>query len=375
MRNAMMMSPNRVLDFDVSACSAGEFTFTPSSRVLITGAAGFIGNTLALNLAKSGKVDHIVGLDNYSPYYSVAFKRARAERLLVEAKVEVVDGDVCNSSLIDGLLDVHRFTHIVHLAAQAGVRYSLRNPMSYVRENVECFVELLEAIRRYSTRHPSTASGRAYTAPQLTYASSSSVYGMNRKIPFSESDPVEMPANLYGATKRSNELIAFSYHHLHKLPSVGLRFFTVYGPWGRPDMAAYIFSRAVELGEPLTVYNGGKMRRDFTFVDDIVSGISAAMQYCSRRPGVFNLGNNEPVGVLDFIRVVERVIGRPAVLTYKNSSSEIDATYADISKAKRLLDFSPLTSIDEGMEQFAQWYLNEPRRHEYAGGLWRERRR
>jgi UDP-glucuronate 4-epimerase len=235
------------------------------SHVLITGAAGFIGHHLALSLAEGRKVGSVVGLDNYSPYYSVALKRARAARLGASRAggVRVVEGDVCNRSLVDGLLREHRVTHVVHLAAQAGVRYSLRAPLSYVRANVECFVSLLEALRAYKDELASAAAAagaagagggaRAYVAPQLVYASSSSVYGLNRKIPFSEADPVEVPANLYGATKRADELIAFSYHHLHRVHSVGLRLFTVYGPWGRPDMAAYIFSRAVELGQPLTV--------------------------------------------------------------------------------------------------------------------------
>ena len=232
------------------------------SHVLITGAAGFIGHHLALSLAEGRKVGSVVGLDNYSPYYSVALKQARAQRLSRAGGVRVVEGDVCNRSLVDGLLREHRVTHVVHLAAQAGVRYSLRAPLSYVRANVECFVSLLERCAR--TRRLASAAAaagaagagggaRAYVAPQLVYASSSSVYGLNRKIPFSEADPVEVPATLYGATKRADELIAFSYHHLHRVHSVGLRLFTVYGPWGRPDMAAYIFSRAVELGQPLTV--------------------------------------------------------------------------------------------------------------------------
>jgi nucleoside-diphosphate-sugar epimerase len=245
-----------------------------SASVLVTGAAGFIGSALARSLALPGpdgvpKVRDVVGLDNFNDYYSPALKRARAARTQADSGVVVVDGDVCDGDLLTALFDTHNFTHVVHLAAQAGVRYSIKHPQSYVRNNVECFVTLAEVVRRRTND------------VQFVYASSSSVYGLNDDIPFAEHHSVDRPANLYGATKRMNENIAYSYHHLYGLHSIGLRFFTVYGPWGRPDMAAYLFTERISRGESITVYNGGHMRRDFTYIDDIVRGIEGSMAHCA----------------------------------------------------------------------------------------------
>jgi len=240
----------------------------------------------------------------------------------------------------------------------------LTHPLSYVKNNLECYVTLVEEIRKKRPR------------PSFVYASSSSVYGRNRKIPFSEVDPVTNPANLYGASKFMNEQIASAFHHVYDLKSVGLRFFTVYGPWGRPDMAAFLFTRAIEIGKPLTLYNKGEMRRDFTFVDDIVDGILAASQFCSKAATVFNLGNNQPVELLHFIEAVENELGAKASIIHKNSFAEIKETYADIDKAHALLGYSPKTSIEDGMKQFISWYKQEPRRHTFAtGGDFNNRRR
>ena len=263
-----------------------------------------------------------------------------------------------NATLLESLFEAYKFTHVVHLAAQAGVRYSLTHPLSYVKNNLECFVTLVEVVRKVPAK----------LRPSLAYASSSSVYGLNKKIPFSERDAVTSPANLYGASKFMNEQIAKAYHHIYQLNSVGLRFFTVYGPWGRPDMAAFLFTRAIEQGKPLTLYNGGEMRRDFTYIDDIVSGIIASMQYCADAASVFNLGNNKPVELMHFIKTIESEMGTKAALTHKTSVSEIKETYADITKAQELLGYQPKTSIEQGMHKFIDWYKNEPRRHVFATG-------
>mmetsp|Transcript_6008 Transcript_6008/g.7707 ORF Transcript_6008/g.7707 Transcript_6008/m.7707 type:complete len:329 (-) Transcript_6008:42-1028(-) len=306
----------------------------------------------------------IIGLDNFNNYYSPAYKRARAARLKNEFGLDVVDGEICNASLVARLLNEHKITHVVHLAAQAGVRYSLTHPLSYVRNNLECFVTLVEEIRKFPEN----------IRPSFVYASSSSVYGLNRKIPFSESDAVTNPANLYGASKFMNEQIASAYYHIYDLKSVGLRFFTVYGPWGRPDMAAFLFTRAIEIGKPLTVYNRGEMRRDFTYIDDIVNGIIASMQFCSRTATVFNLGNNKPVELMTFIHTIENQLGAKAAIQYKTSHAEIKETYADINKAHSLLGYTPKTPIDVGMKHFIEWYKQEPRRHTFAGGDFNSRR-
>ncbi|KAJ1453639.1 hypothetical protein M885DRAFT_443388 [Pelagophyceae sp. CCMP2097] len=340
----------------------GRFKLTAQSRVLVTGGAGFIGSSLMAALAaRETKPEAVVGVDNFNPYYSPAYKFARAKRLKLEFALDVVRGDVCNATLLEDLFAKHRFTHVVHLAAQAGVRYSLTHPMSYVKNNVECYVALLEVMIKQPAR------------PAFAYASSSSVYGLNTKIPFSETDAVTNPANLYGATKFMNEQISKSYNHIYQLRSVGLRFFTVYGPWGRPDMAAWLFTRAIEQGKPLTLYNRGEMRRDFTYIDDIVSGIIGAVQYCADKPAVFNLGNNQPVELMKFIETIELELGQKASLRHKISTAEIKETFADIDKAKALLGYDPKISMEVGLKNFIAWYKAEPRRNNFAGGLFNER--
>lgn len=337
-------------------CSSNESKrneLRSTSRVLVTGGAGFIGMHLMSRLTQP---ELVVGLDNFNGYYSPAYKRARADHLKKETGMDVIEGDVCNATLLDELFTKHKFTHVVHLAAQAGVRYSLSHPMSYVKNNLECFVILLEQIAKQKKR------------PSFVYASSSSVYGLNSKIPFSETDPVNHPANLYGATKFANEQMASAYHHIYQMDSVGLRFFTVYGPWGRPDMAAFLFTRAIEKGQPLTLYNQGQMQRDFTYVQDIVSGIIASMQFCTYSATVFNLGNNKPVPLMKFISTIEKEMGTSAKFEHRDSPGEIKATFADVTRAKDLLGYQPTTSVDVGIKNFIEWYKNEPRRHIFATG-------
>lgn len=320
-----------------------------SSSILVTGAAGFIGSHLVRHLYTTG-FKNVIGLDTFNAYYSPALKRERAHNLLVNHGVTVVDGDVCDADMLRLLFEKYKFTHIVHLAAQAGVRYSLIQPLTYIHTNLKCFTILLEQIRSVGEKQ-----GRD-KMPHLLYASSSSVYGLNEKIPFSEIDPVEKPSNLYGATKRSNELMAYSYYHLFGIQSVGFRFFTVYGPWGRPDMAAYIFTEQISRGESITVYNNGNMKRDFTYVDDIVAGITASLDYKHKKPMVFNLGNNKPVGALYFLQLIEKSLGIKAKVKFEDSLAEIAITYANTTLASEELGFAAKTSIEEGIEKFITWY-------------------
>lgn len=310
-------------------------------RIFVTGIAGFIGFHLALALKKRGDV--VVGCDNFNAYYDPALKKERA-RLLSEAGISVISFDIVDKETIEKNLKEHRITHFVHLAAQAGVRYSLKHPESYVHSNLNGFVQVLEALR-------------SFPEIKLTYASSSSVYGLNSKIPFSETDSVDHPASFYGATKRSNELIAHSYHHIHGLSCTGLRFFTVYGPWGRPDMAYYSFSRAILENEPIPVFGEGKLMRDFTYVDDIVKGTMAAVDLGARCE-IFNLGNNTPVSVLDLISMLESHLGQKAQISWQPMpAGDVPITYADIAKSKRILGFEPKTSLYVGLKHFTDWYL------------------
>jgi len=366
------LRPKEKLRYEWIRCSKNDtrrHVLTRDSRVFVTGGAGFIGSSLMAALASrdpARRPSTIVGLDNFNPYYSPLYKRARAQRLRQEFGLPVVEGDVCNASLLEALFQRHQFTHVVHLAAQAGVRYSLTHPLSYVRNNLECFVTLVELIRKIPEKR----------RPSFVYASSSSVYGLNRKIPFSETDAVTSPANLYGASKFMNEQIAAAFHHIYGLQSVGLRFFTVYGPWGRPDMAAFLFTRAIETGKPLTLFNQGKMRRDFTYIDDIVDGVARSMEHCAYAATVFNLGNNHPVELMHFIETIERELGAKAQMVHKVSTAEIKETYADVRKAKAQLGYKPHTSVEDGLRSFIAWYKHEPRRHTFAtGGDFNNRRR
>lgn len=309
-------------------------------RILITGAAGFIGFHLARRLKERG--DFCIGLDNFNSYYDVSLKKKRAEILLQEG-IDVIDADIRNQPIIDEILNKAGITHVAHLAAQAGVRHSISHPNEYVGSNLQGFVSMLEACR---------------LKPKIKfiYASSSSVYGLNQKVPFSVDDATDLPANLYGATKKSNELMAHAYHHLYGLSVTALRYFTVYGPWGRPDMAYYRFCRQICAGEPIQVYNQGKMRRDFTYIDDIVQGTIAAIDLGAPCE-IFNLGNHCPIDLLHLIDVLENALGKKAMRhMLPMQSGEVIETFADISKSQKLLHFQPKISFEEGMRQFLDWF-------------------
>ncbi len=310
-------------------------------RVLVTGAAGFIGYHVARTLLERGEA--VVGFDNLSDYYDVGLKEARLARLEGRERWTFRRGDVADVDSLGEAFDESPFDVVCHLAAQAGVRYSLQNPLAYGQANLTGFLNVLECCRHRGVG-------------LLVYASSSSVYGANEKIPFSEDDRVERPVSLYAATKVSNELMAHAYHHLYDFPTTGLRFFTVYGPWGRPDMALYTFTRKILAGEPIDVYNYGRMERDFTFIDDIVAGVVAALD----RPlgdEVLNLGNSDTVALGRFIETLEGALG---VRAEKNllpmQPGDVPRTYADISRAKALLGWAPTTPIEVGIPRFVRWY-------------------
>jgi UDP-glucuronate 4-epimerase len=319
---------------------------------LLTGAAGFIGFHVARALLERG--DRVVGIDNLNDYYDVRLKEARLAELSASAGFTFARLDVADRDGVGALVQAHRdLRGIIHLAAQAGVRYSLENPYAYIEANVMGTLVLLEAARRIDK------------LAAFTYASSSSVYGANRKQPFSVDDPVEQPVSLYAATKRSCELIARSYSHLYGLPATGLRFFTVYGPWGRPDMAAYLFTRAILAGEPIKVFNEGRMARDFTYIDDIVAGTVAAHDHApaagAAADGVphrlYNLGNHRPEKLLDFIAVLERLLGRTAPKELlPMQPGDVPESFADIETARRDLGFEPKTTIEDGLGRFVAWY-------------------
>lgn len=313
-----------------------------SKKIFITGSAGFIGFHLARTLASRG--DEVVGFDNFNSYYTPRLKRERA-KILLDQGIRITEGDICDKAGLERAIKEHKTTHIVHLAAQAGVRYSLVNPEIYVQTNIHGFTHVLEIAR---------------TIPEvkLIYASSSSVYGTNTKVPFSETDPVDSQASLYGVTKRSNELMAKTYNHLYGLSVTGLRFFTVYGPWGRPDMAYFSFAEKIFEGTPIEVYNHGEMLRDFTHVDDIVKGTIASIDlgaHCE----VFNLGNHKPETLNDFIAILEQAIGKKANKVMKPmQSGDVVTTYADISHSQKHLGFTPTISLKKGLPEFVAW-LNQ----------------
>lgn len=312
-----------------------------SKRIFITGISGFIGFHLGLALKQRG--DFVFGCDNFNPYYSPLLKRKRTQ-LLAEAGIPVIDCDIVDRVRIETEIKNNQISHFVHLAAQAGVRHSIEYPESYVHSNLNGFVQVLEALRHFSKI-------------KFIYASSSSVYGLNAKIPFAETDPVERPASFYGATKRCNEMIAHSYHHIHGIFCTGLRFFTVYGPWGRPDMAYYFFSKAILDGQPIPVFGEGKLLRDFTYIDDIVRGTMAAIDKGSANE-IFNLGNNSPVSVLELISILESHLGKKAHLSFQPMPpGDVPITYADMTKSQQLLGFEPKTSLREGLKKFTDWYV------------------
>lgn len=328
-------------------------------KILVTGAAGFIGMTASLKLLARG--DEVVGLDNLNDYYDVNLKYNRLKRLTSHANFRFVQLDVGDRTGMAELFNVEKFDRVIHLAAQAGVRYSLQNPNAYVDSNLIGFVNVLEGCRHSKVQH-------------LVYASSSSVYGGNTKMPFSEHDSVDHPVSLYAATKKANELMAHTYSHLYNLPTTGLRFFTVYGPWGRPDMALFLFTKAIMNGSPIDVYNYGNMQRDFTYVDDIVEGVvrvldriaepnsaydsTLADPATSNSPyRVFNIGNNNPVPLLDFVACIEDAVGKKAekrLLPLQDG--DVPATYANTDALKDWVGFVPGTSIQTGIQNFVAWY-------------------
>ena len=310
-------------------------------HIFITGAAGFIGFHLAKALHDRG--ERVLGYDNFNDYYTPELKRARAKELK-KVGIEVVTGDICDAALLEASVRRHATTHMVHLAAQAGVRYSLVNPQAYVQANLEGFTTILQICRHATLK--------------LTYASSSSVYGLNTKVPFSEKDPTDRPASFYGATKKSNELMAHTYHHLYGIAVTGLRYFTVYGPWGRPDMAYYTFAKAIQEEQTIHLYNHGDMQRDFTYIDDIIAGTIAAIDHeapCE----VFNLGNHHPEPVATLVNLLEKYMGKKAKIALAPMQpGDVPATYADISHSEALLGFHPRTPLDQGIAKFVEWFKN-----------------
>ncbi|MGB3404795.1 MAG: NAD-dependent epimerase [Microcoleaceae cyanobacterium] len=321
-------------------------------KVLVTGAAGFIGFHLSMRLLGLGHT--VIGLDNLNDYYDVSLKKARLAQLQPFSNFSFYPVDLADRDGMENLFAHESFEMVVHLAAQAGVRYSLTNPHAYVDSNLVGFMNILEGCRHAKVKH-------------LVYASSSSVYGANKKIPFSVEDNVDHPVSLYAATKKANELMAHTYSHLYNIPTTGLRFFTVYGPWGRPDMAMFIFTKAILEGRPINVFNYGKMQRDFTYVDDVVEGIVRLLNHtpeasqssaASDAPyKIYNIGNNQPIELMRLIEVLEDCLGKKAI---KNlcpmQPGDVPITYADVNALMQDVGFSPNTSIEVGVERFVNWY-------------------
>lgn len=309
-------------------------------KVLVTGVAGFIGMHCAKRLLARG--DKVIGVDNLSPYYSVKLKRDRLKQL-PKKNFSFAKLDISNCSALQKAFKRAKPDLVLHLAAQPGVRYSLENPAAYVQSNMVGFANLLECCRKSPPKH-------------LVFASSSSVYGANSELPWSESQNVDHPVSVYAATKKSNELMAHVYSHLHGIAVTGLRYFTVYGPWGRPDMSPMLFARAILEGKPIQVFNHGDMQRDFTYVDDIVEGTIRVLD----KPApyaVYNIGNHEPVALLDYIAALERVLGRKATLEMKPMQpGDVKATYADTSALRRAVGFAPSTALETGLARFAEWF-------------------
>ncbi|MFM9971200.1 MAG: NAD-dependent epimerase [Burkholderiales bacterium] len=329
------------------------------AKILITGAAGFIGSTLALRLL--GRDDTVVGIDNLNDYYAVSLKEARLARLQSNANFRFQLLDIVDRDGMKKLFASERFDAVVHLAAQAGVRYSIDNPAAYIDANLVGFGNILEGARRGETGH-------------LVFASSSSVYGANVKLPFAESDSVDHPVSLYAATKKANELMAHSYAHLYRLPCTGLRFFTVYGPWGRPDMALFKFTKAIIAGEAIPVFNRGDMVRDFTYVDDIVEGVMRVTDRpaapdptwradspdsaTSNAPyRIYNIGNSQPVKLMRYIEVLEQSLGRKAICDMlPMQAGDVPATSADVSRLEKDAAYRPRTPVEVGVKRFVDWY-------------------
>ncbi len=330
-----------------------------ANPVLVTGAAGFIGFHVARALSEAGR--EVIGVDNLSPYYDPMLKKARLRQLTGAKNFKFARLDLADRAATATLFAEHRFPYVIHLAAQAGVRHSLIDPHAYADANFAGFLNILEGCRHNGCRH-------------LVYASSSSVYGANTKMPFSTADNVDHPLSLYGASKKANELMAHSYSHLFNLPTTGLRFFTVYGPWGRPDMAMWIFTTAIVSGKPIKLFNHGKMRRDFTYIDDVVQAVVRLIErpaqgdpnWSSDNPDparssapwrIYNIGNNSPVEVLEVVKIMEEAIGKKAIRDLMPMQpGDVPATYADVDDLMRDVGFKPSTPIAEGIARFIAWY-------------------
>lgn len=332
-----------------------------NKTILITGAAGFIGYHLAEQCLAQGY--HVLGVDNLNDYYDVSLKQARLARLQQQSSFEFFAMDIADSAALLEIFQQANIQWVVNLAAQAGVRYSLTHPHAYMQSNMLGFLNVLEACRQFPVQH-------------LLYASSSSVYGANRRLPFSEHDNVDHPLSLYAASKKSNELMAHTYSHLYQIPSTGLRFFTVYGPWGRPDMAMIKFTRAILAGEPIPVFNQGHHQRDFTYIDDIIQGVMGVLHQpamanadwrgeqpdpaTSQAPWrVYNIGNNQPITLSYYIEVLEKCLGKTAVKEYLPlQAGDVLSTHADISELQQAINYQPRTSIEQGVAKFVDWYMD-----------------
>lgn len=330
-------------------------------KVLVTGAAGFIGFHVCTWLLERG--DDVVGIDNLNDYYEVALKQARLDQLRPNGKFRFIKLDIADRQAMPALFERERFDRVVHLAAQAGVRYSLENPLAYIDSNIVGFMNVLEGCRHQDIEH-------------LVYASSSSVYGANESMPFSVDDTVDHPVSLYAATKKSNELMAHTYSHLYDLPTTGLRFFTVYGPWGRPDMSPFLFTRAILEGRPIRVFNYGRHRRDFTYVDDIVEGVVQCLDlipqgdadWCGLNPSpgssrapwrLYNIGNSEPVELLSYLELIEKALGRTAEkLLLPLQPGDVEHTYADVERLISDVGYRPKVNVEDGIRRFVDWYCD-----------------
>jgi UDP-glucuronate 4-epimerase len=312
-------------------------------KILVTGSAGFIGFHLSKKLLDLGYT--VIGVDSFNDYYDPRLKEKRTELLSVYEQYTCTRMNIADTQQLLELCEKEGFNIIIHLAAQAGVRYSLENPRAYIDSNIEGFFSILEAARQYPVEH-------------LIYASSSSVYGNNTKTPFSEDDKTDTPVSLYAATKKSNELLAYTYSKLYNIPATGLRFFTVYGPWGRPDMAYYSFTEAILSGKPINVFNHGKLSRDFTYIDDIINGIVSLIPLAPEEPKVYNIGNNTPVQLIEFIETLEDLLGKKAEKKMlPMQKGDVLTTYADIDALQKATGYTPSTSIREGLSKFVDWYL------------------
>mgnify|MGYP001432904380 CR=1 FL=1 len=330
-------------------------------NIFVTGSAGFIGSELCLNLLERGS--EVVGIDNHNDYYDPSLKEERLKRLNQYSRYTHIRGDLCDHKKIEKIFSDFKPGKVVNLAAQAGVRYSLKNPISYINSNVLGFVNILEGCRHYKVDH-------------LVYASTSSIYGANTSIPFSEHDNANHPLSLYAASKKSNELLAHSYSHLYQVPTTGLRFFTVYGPWGRPDMALFKFTKAILDEQPIDVFNYGKHTRDFTYIDDVIKGIvqsldnppSPDLNWNSLDPDpatsnapwrIYNVGNSKPTKLTDYINALEQALNKKAKINFLPlQPGDVQDTFADISFIKQRLDYSPSTSVNEGVLKFVDWYMD-----------------